>query len=720
MKRLTAGVLPVFIWSVLLGCGALWGELIPPDITSRDIRIIRDEWGSPHIFGKTDADAAFGLAYAMCEDDFATMEETFWMMRCRMAEQLGPQYAFIDLLTWMFRQREIVAEKYETDLSPEVRAVIQAYADGFNFYACEHPDQVIRPDLFPVTAQDIVVGFVQKTPFFFLTDKHIRKLLREECFEKMNLLEIASDPVDPANILTERLTRGAMLGSNAFAIGPGRSADGRTFLAINSHQPWEGQLAWYEAHTVSGEGLNLMGGTFPGAPIVLHGFSPDHGWAHTVNIPDQIDIYRLEINPDNPNQYRFDGAWRDFETGQAQIPVKVGPFRLMWRPSLCWSVHGPVLRLPGGVFALRYGGHGNIRAVEQWYRMGKVRSLEEFIAAMQLRGIPSFNCVYADRAGNVAYFYNTLMPVRAPGYDWAWIVPGNTSETLWTESWPWERLPKVVNPQAGFVVSCNHTPFECTTSQDRPKPEDYADLDYVGIETDMTNRGLRALELYGGDPSITEEDFYAYKMDRRYSDRSEVIRLVSQLLEINFDPSDPALADAKKVLTSWEPNADADNPGTALVAKTLEPYIRARYMLEKQPPLDQLLTDAARYLKKHWGRVAVPWSDVCRLRRGNLDLPLWGGPDTLRAIQGKWDDSGHYIAHHGDCHILMVTWAKDSAVRARGIHQYGAAATVPDSPHYADQAPLFARGEYRDALIDEAALKARPHREYRPGQPAAR
>ncbi|HOQ88521.1 MAG TPA: penicillin acylase family protein [Candidatus Hydrogenedentes bacterium] len=719
MRKLWAERRIWFAWTALFLCaGTLWADLVRPDITGRDVRIIRDEWGSPHIFGKTDADAAFGLAYAVCEDDFATIEEAFWMMRCRMAEQLGPQFAIIDLLTWMFRQREIVAEKYATDLSPEVRAVVEAYADAVNLYASEHPEKVKRPDLFPITPQDIVVGFVQKTPFFFLTDKHLRKLLREECFEKMNLLEIASRSFDPTDAIVEKLIRGAMLGSNAFAIGPSRSADGSTFLAINSHQPWEGQVAWYEAHTASEEGLNLMGGTFPGAPIVLHGFTPDHGWAHTVNLLDQIDIYRLEINPENPNQYRFDGGWRDFETGQAEIPVKIGAVKFMWRPSLCWSAQGPVLRLPGGVFALRYGGHGNIRAVEQWYRMGKARNLEEFTAAMQLRGVPSFNCVYADRAGNVAYFYNALLPVRARGYDWAWIVPGNTSETLWSESWPWDRLPHAVNPKSGFVVSCNHTPFQCTTSDDRPKLEDYADLDYVGIETDMTNRGWRALELYGGDSSITEKEFYTYKMDRKYSEKGEVIALVKQLLALDLDQSDPAVAEARKVLADWKPNADADNPGTALVAKALEPYIRARYMLEKQPPLDQLLIDAAHYLKEHWGKVAVPWSDVCRLRRGDLDLPLWGGPDTLRAIQGKWDGSGHYIANHGDCHILMVTWTKDGAVRAKGIHQYGAAATVPDSPHYADQAPLFAAGEYRDALLDEEALKARPHREYRPGQPA--
>lgn len=719
MKIERKGLLAVIACAGLLGCGIVWADLVPPDVSGREVRIIRDEWGSPHVFGKTDADAAFGLAYALCEDDFATMEEAFWMMRARMAEQLGPKYAFIDLLTRMFRHREVVEEKYETDLSPEVRAVIEAYADGVNLYASEHPGKVQRPDLFPITPRDIVVGFVQKTPFFFLTDKHIRKLLREELFNSISITEIAAGQPDPAEVLTERLTRGAMLGSNAFAIGPRRSADGSTFLAINSHQPWEGQVAWYEAHTASEEGLNLMGGTFPGAPIVLHGFTPDHGWAHTVNLPDQIDIYRLEINPENPNQYRFDGAWRDFETGQAEIPVRVGPFKLVWRPSLCWSVHGPVLRLPGGVFALRYGGHGNIRAVEQWYRMGKAHDLDSFIEAMQIRGMPSFNCVYADKAGNVAYFYNALLPTRAAGYDWAWIVPGDTSATLWTDFWAWDRLPKAINPSAGFVVSCNHTPFRCTTSDDRPKLEDYADLDYVGIETDMTNRGLRALELYGGDNSITEEEFYAYKMDRKYSEQSEVRGLIRQLLALKLPQDDPAVAEAMEILKKWKPDAEADNPGTALIVKTLEPYIRARYMLEKQPPLDQLLVEAARYLKAHWGKVAVPWSDVCRLRRGSLDLPLWGGPDALRAIQGQWDDTGHYIAHHGDCHILMVTWPRDGAVRAKGIHQYGAAATVPDSPHYADQAPLFAKGEYRDALLDEAALKARPHREYRPGQQSA-
>lgn len=697
-------------WVTLCGCPIKPTldpkELIPPE-GKYHVKILRDEWGVPHIYGKTDADVAYGLAYAHCEDDFKTIQQGQLLCRGKLASVEGRNAAPFDYLLHLFRVRGFVDEKYDSDLSPEVRAICEAYSEGVNHYAALHPEEVVA-DVFPADGKDVVAGFVLKTPLFFGLDGELKRL-----FGPSRPQEVAQKiAATQGNFLTQDLP----IGSNTFSIAPSRTPDGKTHLDINSHQPWTGPVAWYEARLKSEEGLDIVGGAFPGTPVILHGHNPNLGWAHTVNSPDLTDIYVLEMNPDNPNQYRFDGAWRDLERGKAKINIRLwGNLRWTFSRETLYSVYGPVIRRPHGVYAIRYAGIGNIKQIEQWYRMDKARNIGEFEQALRIRGIPSFNIGYADKEGNIWYIYNALIPIRAEGYDWKKYLPGNTSETLWNDYLPFEKMPQVKNPASGFVQNCNSSPFQTTIGPENPKPEDYSITCGIEPPDHMTNRAYRMLELLSADNSITEEEFYAYKFDTKYSKQSQAAELLQKLLDA--PPStDPVIQRAIEVLRQWNMDTDFDNPGAAIAILTMEPIVRAQMFGNPVPDLLTTFGKKAHLLQDTFGKIDVPWQQVNRLVRGTTNIGLSGGPDTLHAVYGDWHKD-HLEGVAGDCYILMVTWDRDGKVHSRAIHQFGSATIDEKSPHYADQAPLFARCELRPVWLNESELRQHLEAEYRPGEP---
>ncbi len=679
-------------------------SLIPPP-GKYDVRIIRDTWGVPHIYGKTDADCAYGLGWAQIEDDFENSWATFLMGRGKYASMAGRSGVPFDYLYHLFRFRDIVEREYEKQLSPETRAICEAYAEGFNHYMALHPEKA-NTSLLPATGKDIVTGFAMRTPFFFGMERQIKGIMGAERTKEVSRPEQARSG--------GTLSKGLPIGSNTMAVSPSRTPDGKTHLAVNSHQPFEGPVAWYEARMKSEEGMDIIGGVFPGSPVVLHGHNPDLGWAHTVNLPDLCDIYVLEMHPDDPDKYLFDGEYLELEKGKAVMEVKLwGNLRVPIPRETLWSVHGPVIRRPHGVYAIRFAGYGDIRQVEQWYRMGKARSFEEFENAMRIRAIPSFNVGYADKTGNIWYLYNALLPIRDDRYDWRGYLPGDTSELLWTEYLPFEQLPQVKNPASGFIQNCNSTPFRTTTGDDNPDPADYPES--LGVENPdiMTNRALRALELYGGDDSITEEEFYAYKLDKRYSEASAAATLRQQILDTIKD-DDPVVQEALEILRNWDGAAELDSTGTAISVLSMEPVIRAQMFGNPIPDIGEIFVERAHQLKEKYGRVDVPWHEINRLIRGKESLPVAGGPDTLRCIYGHWN--GEYLrAVAGDCFIVMVTWDADGAVHSNAIHQYGSATINAESPHYADQAHLFVKEEFRPVWLDYEELMKNKQVEYRPG-----
>ncbi len=669
--------------------------------------ILRDTYGVPHVFGRTDADAAYALAYAHAEDDFLTIQQIMLAARGQLGLAYGLDGAPNDYMVHLLKIWPNIEAKYTTDLSPEVRAISEAYADGLNVYAALHPDEVLVPELFPLTGKDTVAASVHKSPLFFGFERTLAQLFSDEP-------ELKPTPTAvPYN-------------SNAFAIGPSRTSDGQTFLDVNSHQPWTGPVAWYEAHIHSEEGWDAAGALFPATPLIIHGHNRNLGWAFTVNEPDLVDVYRLEINPANRNQYRFDGQWRDLEVTQATLHVKlIGNLVIPVQREVLWSVYGPAIRNGEAVYAVRYAGMGTIGIWEQLYRMNKAANFTEWQNAMRLGQLPMFNTVYADREGNIYYLYNGLLPVRAEGYDWDAYLPGNTSATLWTEYWDFDSLPQVFNPPAGFVQNANATPFQATLGPGNPDPAAYPA--YLRIDPNQSNRSLRLLELLGADESITPEEFVVYKFDMCYSTQSDVARFQQILAGAQMPPL-AELTRAQEIVRNWNLCTDPENTGAALMVYTLA-YLKQNYpdSLDvsemagtdnvSEAMLVQSFTLAVQTLNTHFGRVDVRWSDANRLVRGNVNLGLGGGPDILHAVYGDINpDTGRRIGSSGDSYVMLVTWDKNGNVSAQSIHQFGSATLDASSPHYADQSPLFVARQLKPAWFNEADIRANLKSEYVPGQ----
>ncbi|MEO2047844.1 MAG: acylase [Pirellulales bacterium] len=685
-----------------------------------DVRILRDDFGVPHIFGKTDADTAFGLAYAHAEDDFPTIVESLLQSRGELASYAGKEQAPVDFIAKLLRVKETVAEGYPM-LPEKVRALCNAYADGLNFYVAKHPQTLPRRYL-PMCGEDIVAGFVLRGPFFYGLDNEIKALFGEKQKKPLTVKGAANE----TGAAVERWLHkeGITVGSNAFAVAPSRTSDGSTYLAINSHQPWEGPVAWYEAHLVSEEGWNCIGGLFPGTPVILVGHNQHLGWAHTVNSPDLVDIYILKINPDNPNQYKFDDEWLDFEVRQIPIEVKIwGQVRWTVNREALWSVHGPAVRRSHGVYAIRYANMGDLRQVQQWYEMNKATNFQQWQSAMRMRANASLNSIYADKEGTIYYLFNGKLPVRAEGYNWEHYLPGDTSETLWDEYITYDAMPQVLNPESGFVQNCNNTPFRTTLGAGNPDPALFSET--LGIEKHMSNRSLRALELLGEDDSITWEEFHTYKYDDAYAEESDEVKIWKHLCKAKSD--DPATQEALEVWRQWDRRTNQENTSTALVVLTLRPGSNDDQRSLDEADTKNLLKEmkwVAVLLKNTHGKIDPAWGEVNRVIRGNVNLPLDGAPDILRAVYQTFKRDGELVGMEdgqlegrgGDCYFQFVRWDAEGNVSSEAIHQFGAAAARPDSTHYNDQAPLFAKKKMRTSLLTEESVREHLSLEYVPGE----
>ncbi|HSG88513.1 MAG TPA: penicillin acylase family protein [Pseudomonadales bacterium] len=661
-----------------------------------DAEIVRDPYGVPHIFGARDADVAFGLAVAHAEDDIATIESTIPMYRAQAGRYQGFDALPVDYLVQWLGARDAVEAGYETRLGADVRAVMEGYAAGMNWYAATHPGDV-DARLYPITAQDLVTAFSVQHLFFYGFQRPLGEL-----FADARQRDIADGPQEVA----ARLIPGDVpVGSNAIAVAASRSTDDVTRLLGNSHQPLEGPLSWYEVQLESREGWKIRGGLFPGTPLVTKGVTPTLGWGVTVNQPDLVDVFVLEIDPEDENRYRLDGEWVEFERRTARLQVKlIGNLHWTVEREIIESVHGPALRTDHGVYALRFAGHREIRQPEQWYRMNKARTFDEWQDAMRLGAIASFNFVYADAEGHIAHYHNSRSPIRAAGWDWTAYLPGDRSDLIWTETQGFDANPQVVDPASGYVLSANQDPFRVTDPADDADRDAYAPE--FGYPTRMTNRADRGLELLAADTAISRREFEAIKFDTVYATNSRAVRYIGRVLALDYGDA-PELAAAQATLAGWDLSTEMDNRQAMLGVCVLSKEWVAEQARKAPPDPGAVFETCVADLREDFGGVEVRWGEVNRLRQGAVDLPVAGGPDTLRAIYAT-DPDGDGVMHAvgGDGLYFIAEWDANGDLDLRTVHQYGAATTRPDSKHYSDQAMLYAAETFKEVWFDEAEVRA--------------
>ena len=654
--------------------------------------ITRDIFGVPHVHGATDADAAFGLAYAQADDDITNILSTIDLARAGSGLKNGRDGAIADYLIKALEIRELVEERYEEDLSSEVKAVLEGFVAGLNYWMSLNLDRNIK-DYYPVNKVDLVSSFAIQNLFFAGIDSAIKELMNAP-------KEVSEAELDKGG--ESRTVASLVAGSNAFALNSNKTSDGKTRLVINSHQPLDGPVAWYEAHISSDEGWNMMGGLFPGAPFIFVGFNESLGWGMTVNGPDLTDAFKLTINPENKNQYLLDGKWENFDIKNIKLPVKLlGPISWTFNREAKFSEHGLVLETESGSYALKFAGMKEIRQPDQWFRMNKAQNKDQWLEAMKMRAIISFNAVYADKEDNIMLLHNTAGPIRNEAYDWKQPVDGTNSTLIWNEITPFDEIPLLINPNSGWIVSANQDPFRASSVKDNLKRSDFSKT--LGIETKMTNRAYRVIEIFDNDKKFTEQDLLDAKFDNEYSKESRSIKYLQNVLAQEYE--DQEFQEAQAVLNAWDLKTDNDNRSAALGVCILSEEWRAFMNRIDAPSSKEMFKKCIDELNDAFGRVDPLWSEVNMLIRGDLALSIQGGPDTLRAVYGRPQDDGILKAVAGDGLVVSLSWDSDGNQESQSIHQYGSATQDSSSKHYDDQVQLFVDEKMKPTFFDKLELE---------------
>ncbi|MEM6379115.1 MAG: penicillin acylase family protein, partial [Bacteroidota bacterium] len=601
--------------------------------------------------------------------------------------------------------REVVKERYEKDLTPGFRKYLEAYVDGINSYAALHPKEVLLKKGFPIRPQDVVIGYLMGLVELSQARPHLEKIMSGKISADLN-------PDVPK-------------GSNAIAISAKRTTDGKTYLAINSHQPLEGWYSWYEAHLISEEGLNILGGTFPGGATIFHGANQQLGWAHTVNHVDLSDVFHLEMHPENDLQYKLDDQWLDLEPVTYKAKVKLlGPLKIGVKRKIFKSKYGPTFKTDEGFFAWRFVAKQDIRAAEQWYRMNKAKSFEDFKAALKMQAIPSTNIVYADREDNIYYISNAKVPIRSEAYNWRKVVPGNTNETLWNSYYPIDSLPQVFNPNSGYVYNTNNTPFSSSAPADNPK-ETPANKTMTFQHPDMENsRSIRFQELIQQYKNLSYEDFKTIKYDQQYGSKVQSKEMQNLDLIFQLNPAQhPKIKSAIEQLQAWDRKCEVDNTTAPLFIISVQLLVQRLQFLDRyewrgsinEEDAVSAIQRASNFLMENYGTLNVSLGDLQRHMRGEVSMPLGGGPDVLAAMYSQPVDGSSFLkGFAGESYIELVRFSSEG-VEIESVNAYGSS-EEPDSPHYTDQMELFVKQQLKPMTLDKKTVLEQAVKVYAPKQ----
>lgn len=662
---------------------------------SKRVTIHRDEWGIPHIYGKTDADAVFGLMYAQCEDDFARVEMNYIEKLGRMSEVKGEGALAYDLYIKLLIDEKEAQQEFKT--SPIwLKKLLIAYADGINYFLLKHP--TIKPKLlthfepwFPLLWTDGSIGAIstgditeQETAQFYGLNPQFTAVKKYQ---------------DPEEKLT---------GSNGFAVSPLHSKSGHAMLYINPH------VTFYfrpEVHVVSEEGLSVYGAVTWGQFFVYQGFNQYNGWMHTSSEVDVADAY-LETSRSVKGvmQYRLDGQWIPYKTKW----VQVGNRKIM----TYYNHRGPILAIRNGQWiSLRSYNRARKSLIQSWLRT-KTKGFSDFKKVMELRANTSNNTVYADHQGNIAYWHGNFVPCRNPQTDWGKPQDGTSSKNDWKGLHALDDIVHVYNPKSGWIQNCNSTPFTVSGS-DSPKRIKYPTY----MAPDGENfRDRNAVRLFNQTGKLDLQGLIGLGYDRRLM---AFEALLPSLIDAAGHEAD--LKDVIAVLSQWDFNASSESiaqtiailwgqkmmpkipkiiqfGGETDVILNIEHYVKTGSKLE----MVQTLRDVIQDLKNDFGTWRLPWGEINRFQRisnnGTLQMDdlkpsfavpfassAWGQlPSyTSRPVSG----SKKWYGVNGNSFIAAVEFGpKIKAFSLLAGGQNG----DPNSSHFFDQGKLYAEGKFKE------------------------
>ncbi len=701
------------------------------------VTIVRDDWGVPHIYAKTDADVVFGLMYAQAEDDFNRVETNFINSQGRLAEAEGEAEIYRDLRMKLFINPESLKADY-AKAEPWLRALMDGWADGLNFYLHTHPN--VTPRVITKFEPWMVLSFSEGSIGGDIESVNIGQI---EAFYSPSLAQKqasygATAPERP--LVAEAGGDLEPRGSNGIAIAGANTASGKAQLLINPHTTF---FFREEAQMVSEEGLNAYGALTWGQFFIYQGFNDKAGWMHTSSSVDNIDEYLETVTKkaDGTYTYRVGAEERPLVASKVTVPYKAGA-GLANKDFTVYKTHrGPIVRAADGKWVSVRLMNEPLKALAQSYSRTKARNLDDYKKVMALHTNSSNNTLYADADGNIAYFHSNFVPKRDPKFDWTKPVDGTNPATEWNGLHSFDESPNSVNPPNGWVYNTNNYPYSAAGANS-PKQKDFPAYMDSGSENP---RGVHAIRVLDGKQGFTLDSLIGAAYDSYLPEFDIQIPLLlkAHAAAAASNPLKAKVAEQIAVLKDWDYRWSVTSVPTSVAIfygedlwQRVSPEARKAsinvydYMRTKATAQQRLesLAAASDKLQAGFGKWQTPWGDINRFQRNTADIVQKfddGKPSTpVMFASARWGSLASFGARaypgtkkwygtSGNSFVAVIEFGdqvKARAVTAGGLN------SVPASKHFNDQADRYATGNLRDVYFYRPQLEGHIERQYKPGE----
>lgn len=688
---------------------------------ANNVEIIRDDFGVPHIYGKTDADAVFGLLYAQCEDDFRRVERNYTWAIGRLAEVEGERMLYSDLRAKLYMTEAEAIERFES--APKwLKELCIAFADGINFYLDTHPE--VEPY--------VIKHYEPWMPMYF-SEGSIGGDIERVSTRKIKDFYAPKDDVIAANGLI-RPNDQEPRGSNGFAISGDLTESGNAMLLINPHTSF---FFRGEVHVVSEEGLNAYGAVTWGQFFVYQGFNEKTGWMHTSTYTDIIDEFVEDVSETEKGlYYKYGEEYREVFSEDVKLKYLENGEMKEKTFTMYRTHHGPITHSIDGKWVATALMWDPVNALIQSYTRTKKDGHMAFREMMNIRTNSSNNTVYADAEGNIAYYHGNFIPRRDVQFDYTKPVDGSNPATDWQGLHEVDENILVVNPPNGWIQNCNSTPFTCADEYS-PKVEDYPK--YMSANNE-TFRGVHAIRLLKKADDLTLDKLIELAYDP-YLPAFEV--LIPGMLEAYNKYPDKDLKEAVDILKKWDFAVQIDSEAMSIAhyigshtnrykafPKGLNRMERITYMANEAPLKDriQVFKAAVNELKEDFGSVNTPWGEINRFQRVNGEIRQPFNDDLpsipIGLASGRWGALASYGARKyegtkriygtsGNSFVAVVEFGEK--VKAKTMLA-GGQKCDPNSPHFDDQLQRYADVAFKDAAYYREDVEKRMKNRYRPGQ----
>ncbi len=715
------------------------------------VTIFRDDFGIPHIYGPTDADAVFGMLYAQCEDDFQRVELNYLRAIGRLAEVEGEIALYSDLRANLFMTGDEAKTQYES--APTwLKQLCIAFADGINYYLYTHPE--VKPKL--------LTRFEPWFPMYFFEGSigaDIENIPTEQIKAFYAQMEKPGEPGHQDNAENKSLgwheqaqrsdwdfqahRDGEPRGSNGFALSGKMTASGHAMLLINPHTSFYFRP---EIHVVSEEGLNVYGAVTWGQFFVYQGFNEKTGWMHTSSYLDVMDDFVETVTEENGHYfYQYGAEKRPVTTKEVTLKYREGAAMQERKFPIYRTHHGPITHLQDAKWVATAMMWEPVKALSQSFTRTKLKNHAEFRKMMDMRTNSSNNTVFADAEGNIAYYHGNFAPKRDTAFDFSKPVDGSNPATDWQGLHTVDECILVVNPANGWLQNCNSTPFTCA-AENSPKPTDYP----VYMRLPGENfRGIHAVRLLKERQDFSLDKLIETAYDPMLPGFEQLIPgLVAAYDAAAAQKKDKMLAPAIEVLRKWDFKVSKES-----VAMTLAHYygthyemygkvpkglnigypgdlITVNYFGASSPPAERLaiFQQAVQQLVADFGRWDVPWGEINRFQRltGDIEQPFDDNKPSLPCglASGKWGALASFGAQpykgskriygtSGNSFVAVVEFGPK--LKAKSLLAGGESGD-PSSPHFYDQAQRYVDVQFKDVAFYREDVELRARQQYRPGE----